>query len=1036
MNKKFSTFLVGALLAGGSLLSPAFAAGLNNAATAEPQGITLNIQVNTLTKNVESDVYYLIKCDNRDGDQYPSISQSWSLQATKDGVSFEQTFEAITPNNLWKVIPSKTNGKYNGNFQLVNANGQYLAAKKNADGTYVLAADGDLKEFKVSGSTIALTANGQFLTQEGENLVFKTSSEVANFKIKFFEPKAINMNATALNNELKNGFGLQIGFFNSDNEFEEYELQGNAFAGMLKAATSLGNVTTGVQFATLSGDEVFLKNAATGEVVVLLTEKWSKQNTDLFPDDANKGYKFTTMSVKALANQLAKDKELKAAGKDPMIKSYVFQVSAPNSVIQEPLEVAVKLDDNTWAELLVAEVNGQYLLTTATAANEETEKENKLTLSKADYTDAKTYVRFGLNNLANLKGFWGAAWNITRLSDNKTIVPTGVDAEEATAWEEAGHVAYTKPEGQWILNEDFHWKNRETLADAKWDVKDLRKTDQANVYRIGNTKYLIVKAAELGGRHMEYYGDEVLESVVGTNRTYRVTFNNAVTNEPAYIGRNGVGEVILTSDEAAAIPFQAERMWTTDNNVVVDGNDVNANVDVFNIISDYMKWNAKKEKWEAAKDTVSYNRFLLSYEGKYLKNVGGVFQLVELYDKNDDMIYDDASGNKPADVLADAFVLKEKDGDKINIISIDNEDWNKEDRENFTGEAVLNNGKMMYFDFNFGLPKQQQNIYQWVANAQLVLDNNAFAEYRTLAAHDTLEFFRTEYQDEFLYENKEFLGMTVNRIDYNPAIFVDTAYVRNNTARPTYMLAVGVNKTDGTMECPFDPEHNTDEYLAQHPEGCPHAVAVPGSIAARYLVSYTDSVAAHAKELDNKFYFKGTQMTKLGFVPAVHNVDTLTILSTEDQYLVGQDMIVTPVTFAFRIVNQETQDFIIETGRLANESKPHAWNNWYKVSYVKWHNGCPVLTNDIKEAEVFNVRETSNIPTANEEVAVSEVSVVAVDGAVVVKGAAGKAVAISNILGQTIANTVIASDNETIAVPAGIVVVAVEGEEAVKAIVK
>ena len=53
-----------------------------------------------------------------------------------------------------------------------------------------------------------------------------------------------------------------------------------------------------------------------------------------------------------------------------------------------------------------------------------------------------------------------------------------------------------------------------------------------------------------------------------------------------------------------------------------------------------------------------------------------------------------------------------------------------------------------------------------------------------------------------------------------------------------------------------------------------------------------------------------------------------------------------------------------------------------------------------------------------------------------IAGAAGKKVVISNILGQVVANTVISSDNAVIAAPAGVVVVAVEGEAAVKAIVK
>ena len=96
-----------------------------------------------------------------------------------------------------------------------------------------------------------------------------------------------------------------------------------------------------------------------------------------------------------------------------------------------------------------------------------------------------------------------------------------------------------------------------------------------------------------------------------------------------------------------------------------------------------------------------------------------------------------------------------------------------------------------------------------------------------------------------------------------------------------------------------------------------------------------------------------------------------------------------------------------------------------------------VVVDNIDNAEVFNMNEDeTRTPTANEGVNASEVSVVAIDGAVVIKGAEGKTVAISNVLGQTVANTVITSSEATIAVPAGIVVVAVEGEAAVKAIVK
>ena len=88
-------------------------------------------------------------------------------------------------------------------------------------------------------------------------------------------------------------------------------------------------------------------------------------------------------------------------------------------------------------------------------------------------------------------------------------------------------------------------------------------------------------------------------------------------------------------------------------------------------------------------------------------------------------------------------------------------------------------------------------------------------------------------------------------------------------------------------------------------------------------------------------------------------------------------------------------------------------------------------------ALIFNIEKGSadDMATDNEEIATSEVTVIAGEGNTIA-GAAGKKVVVSNILGQVVANTVITSDNATIAAPAGVVVVAVEGEEAVKAIIK
>ena len=75
-------------------------------------------------------------------------------------------------------------------------------------------------------------------------------------------------------------------------------------------------------------------------------------------------------------------------------------------------------------------------------------------------------------------------------------------------------------------------------------------------------------------------------------------------------------------------------------------------------------------------------------------------------------------------------------------------------------------------------------------------------------------------------------------------------------------------------------------------------------------------------------------------------------------------------------------------------------------------------------------------PTANEAISATDVKVVAYDGSINIKNAAGKNVVVSTILGQIVANEVLTSDNATISVPAGIAIVSVDGEEAVKVSVR
>ena len=226
----------------------------------------------------------------------------------------------------------------------------------------------------------------------------------------------------------------------------------------------------------------------------------------------------------------------------------------------------------------------------------------------------------------------------------------------------------------------------------------------------------------------------------------------------------------------------------------------------------------------------------------------------------------------------------------------------------------------------------------------------------------------------------------------------------------------------------------------------------------------------------NKATYGWKGYTRAGFVKAAHQGDSLYILKdqfadvtlstfnadsinaaiTAGKYaavnrinLAGLGRENKNVTWSMRYLNPEVAANEVEEDRafLFESTKELAPVDG---SWLKMQNGCLVLsgsddsdstfdliTND-DDALIFNVEKgnAEDIATENEVIVAEGITVVAGNGNVTIAGAAGKKVVIANILGQTVANTVLTSDNATIAVPAGIVVVAVEGEDAVKTIVK
>lgn len=331
-----------------------------------------------------------------------------------------------------------------------------------------------------------------------------------------------------------------------------------------------------------------------------------------------------------------------------------------------------------------------------------------------------------------------------------------------------------------------------------------------------------------------------------------------------------------------------------------------------------------------------------------------------------------------------------------------------------------------------GLPSVAENVY---TNSLLNLNKVALNNYNPdLAYGDTVKIFSNEYPEVVMYENGGMLAMSSLEAgrDYNTALFVDTAYVRYNTARPQYMFV---------LRPQFDPNCNFPTHEHHAVEG-------------DYLMHMQDSVAQDV----NKYTWDNKRFARLGFVAARHEGDTLLVKNSmytgnTDRIWEEKDKATTYAskdtidlannskdqycTFALRYVDTNRDAFYMET--LYKKGTPEDKYNQEvpdTKGWVRWHNGVPVVVNDLAQAGKFNFASSTQAPTANDKVSADEVSVVAAKGQVIIKNAAGKTVTISNLLGKTLANTVLSSDNATISVPSGIVVVSVEGAEAVKTVVK
>ena len=997
MNKKFSTLMASLLLAGGTL----------STVEASIQEMTPGqyYRMAVAAANGTQSAYYL----DSDADRWYTASAD--AVADRDGSSWWTVERVLDPVTKKPIA-----------YKLVNKKGVYYKVKAGDKSYDTFAAQSGSVKVTITQAQNEPKTEYWGLPVYGQSVyAYENVANASSETIWGFDNELI-LNAPLSKDELdkQNGdsFSIQIGYEADEdkdgkNEWHEYTTfeGGNVFAGKLYVGTldKKGNVESG---ENATAGYALYKDANRTQRVVLTKNKWEKVSSTL-----SFGYIFDVLSAEEYNEETNKEE------KDNIILADKFIISVPSTVKGEPIEV-VATDGTNKYELVVSVVKNAAgkdvnRLTVAGAKTENTADYNLQNVENG----GNTYVKFGNSLAVNTEDFIGKLWNIYK--NGRILSPAN-----GLEWLATSEVYTNGTEGLWMWNEDdkkfYNRESGESFTPTGWYDDNDASTEYT--YVAGEDVYTLVAQGTPAPEgttdgYLSYLTDDQLKQRAFNIGTPRVTLNGSDT---VYLAKGKNGVLGFTTDQTEAVEFRLTRKAFDNANKFMEAQ----------LRGEYSAWKKNSTTdYEEKTDIVKLYQYTIE---------DAVTGEVLVYDSKDNcyILSDDENATRIP------YVFKEK-GDKVynillNIkasVSADNKYY--EVTETTFGPQKAN-AKKLYGAHNANHLVEADNVYENVENDLFVVVDAAAQQYRgdfsDEGTLDTIKIFRNDDPSYVLYEKgtlladakgeaiEGFLGMEnvldPQYADMQPALLADTAK-HANTYRPQYMLAVDAKVVPAGKYCPICGE-----------DDCAHAVATKGFIEGRYLVTLADSAKAAAdagvKEAANKFKHEG--FYRLGFVQAKHIGDSLIIASgktAQDTIDVskGYDM---PCTFAFKYVDAERRAFTIETmlekGYDKYDKYAPAEN---ERGYIKYQNGVPVVTGNKNEAWVFDLEELTgeeNAPTANEEISAGNVAVAGVNGAVVVKGAEGKNVIVSTILGKVVANEVVSSDNAQIAAPAGIVVVSVDGE--------
>ena len=986
----------------------------------------------------EGETFMIHVNGDNNANHYVSKKAGQAVSATGvEGSDAYWTAEAVAgKTNVYRFV--------NANNQVLDlANIQEFIVKKvpTTAGTaiYYLINASDDKVINYSSATFSATA-------------FATAP--TNFaRISFHKAASTAYTAGTLVKKLGDGFTMTL----ANKKEGVTDLQGNPFLGKLKVVKPKmeGTKVTGFE-SYKSTDNATSYMLANDEGIIVLNlnqdEKWSVEGITIFNGDAG-GFKFQTISVddmKTIMNSKSGDAAYTVKKKIAYNFSINHSSADQNTISSVEVSGLTPAPTTKYAVISYNNNEGYFL-----SAGKTSPSQVGVLVYASFGSDAFVLTTDEVNNPLNYKYV-----NITFISKNAKVnnKVLAMDEDGDVAPVQASNFLFNKPEGQWAVTATNGVKNTATEKKDAYAFTFTNRESQEvinvkDMYSLGNDKYAVSytgrnpfgfstvsrdtlvitpsAASELDNNTVQMDGYANFKALDVQDSQYRLAV--ASTEETNfYVTENHSGKHLLglTKELEGAATWKLVPL--TEKATYGSFGTLKTPTDSIYQITKVGYYDAKG-RYQTYNDTlaiISYalqnaaNDEYLTYENPQTLDI-----LSMICDK-------DSKSYATSKDLGKAyrFVLKEKQNGLYNLVGV-----SQNDNKSF----AMDLNKKLY-----GATTTKQGAVEVEAAYEQVNSNDLFdlqlvaaPEYRLKNMGDTIRIFRQENEYDQMYENGEFLnlGNKAQLKDMAPALYVDTAYVnRGHNSRYQYLLVVNP-KYVPEQECTI-PGHP-----AVHPD----------TTYGRFLVNLVDTayIAYTKGAIHTNKYINvgeaGENFAKLGFVYGFRTGDKLYI--TDKNYKKSgktSDVIdlstsaFNTAKFAFQYINpinhESDGSFKIQTGYydydayVANGKRPDVSNN----GYLKNINGVVVVAKGYEAGDKFDLAAEHSNPVANEGINASEVSVIATEGAVIIKGAEGKKVTISNVLGQTIANTVVASSEATIAAPQGIVVVAVEGEAAVKVIVK